>query len=144
VWCPLREIFDRFSLTIARWLLTSTKQRSQAGNHTTPGDVTPMFAQEAVPIPVSFAPAPPLIPVPGPADSNDRKAATLSLNVALKKRAETAVLRTAAYEGGYSSLSALIEGALRHELERLAVEFNDGVPFPRIDGAFRIGRPLGH
>ena len=33
--CPCREIFDRFSLTITRWLFTSTIRRSEPGkpNH---------------------------------------------------------------------------------------------------------------
>ena len=42
VLCPCREIFSRFSLTITRWLLTSTMQRSRTRNHTTHGDVTPV------------------------------------------------------------------------------------------------------
>jgi integrase/recombinase XerD len=36
----LCEFFDRYSLTIPRWLFTLTKQRSRAGNHTTHRDVT--------------------------------------------------------------------------------------------------------
>ncbi|WP_216363522.1 hypothetical protein, partial [Subtercola boreus] len=43
VWCPLRESFSRFSLTITRWLLTSTMQRSRTRNPTTHRDVTPEF-----------------------------------------------------------------------------------------------------
>ena len=53
------------------------------------------------------------------------------------------VLRTAGYDGGYQSMAALVDGALERELERLAIEFNDGEPFPRNAGGFRQGRPLG-
>ena len=35
-----REIPRQFSLTIARWLTTSTMRRSTAESYTTPGDVT--------------------------------------------------------------------------------------------------------
>nr|WP_255453881.1 GMC oxidoreductase [Cryobacterium sp. Hz9] len=61
----------------------------------------------------------------------------------LKKCAETAVHRTAGYEGGYSAMAALVDGALERELARPAVEFNNGEPFPRNVGGFRQGRPLG-
>lgn len=78
-----------------------------------------------------------------PIESAEKKAVTFALRTSLKKRAETAVLRTAGYEGGYKSMAALVEGALERELERLAVEFNDGEPFPQNTGGFRQGRPLG-
>ena len=70
-------------------------------------------------------------------------AVTLQMNSAQKKRAETAVLRTQGYSGGYMTLAALVDGAVERELERLAIEFNDGEPFPPNLGAFRVGRPLG-
>lgn len=76
-------------------------------------------------------------------ESAEKKAVTFALRTSLKKRAETAVLRTAGYEGGFKSMAALVEGALERELERLAVEFNDGEPFPQNTGGFRQGRPLG-
>jgi hypothetical protein len=46
VWShPARRLsvrnFDQFSLTIARWLLTLAKQRSRAGNPSTPREMTP-------------------------------------------------------------------------------------------------------
>lgn len=78
-----------------------------------------------------------------PAESDTKKAVTFSLRTSLKKRAETAVLTTAAYSGGYTSLAALVDGALERELSRLAGEFNAGEPFPPNGGGFRQGRPLG-
>jgi len=42
VLCPCREIFDRFSLTITRWLFTSTIRRSEPGkSHHSPGRALP-------------------------------------------------------------------------------------------------------
>ena len=76
-------------------------------------------------------------------ESDEKKAVTFGLRTSLKKRAETAVLRTAGYEGGYNSMAALVDGALERELVRLAIEFNNGEPFPRNVGGFRQGRPLG-
>ena len=96
--------------------------------------------------------APPAAPAPTPTstapsadavESDEKKAVTFGLRTSLKKRAETAVLRTASYEGGYSSMTALVDGALERELARLAVEFNNGEPFTRNVGGFRQGRPLG-
>ncbi len=37
--------FERFSLTIARWLTTSTQRRSESGNYTTRWDATHVTAQ---------------------------------------------------------------------------------------------------
>jgi len=79
----------------------------------------------------------------GVEDDNPKRPVTFNLRTSLKKRAETAVLRTAGYDGGYQSMAALVDGALERELERLAIEFNDGEPFPRNAGGFRQGRPLG-
>lgn len=76
-------------------------------------------------------------------ESDAKKAITVAIRESLKKRAETAVLRTAGYEGGYLSMAALIEGAIERELERLAGEFNDGEPFLGNVGSFRRGRPAG-
>ncbi|MCI4659558.1 hypothetical protein [Cryobacterium zhongshanensis] len=94
---------------------------------------------------VVAAPAPVIAPVPVPVqvESDEKKSVTFGLRMSLKKRAETAVLRTAGYEGGYTSMTALVEGALEREIERLAIEFNNGEPFPRNNGGFRQGRPLG-
>lgn len=68
---------------------------------------------------------------------------TLAIRQSLKKKAETAVLSTSRFEGGYVSLSALVEGALVRELVRLAEEFNEGQSFEENDGGFRQGRPPG-
>lgn len=78
-----------------------------------------------------------------PAMSDEKRPVTFGIRISLKKRAETAVLRTAGYEGGYTSMAALLDGALERELERLAAELNNGEPFPPNLGGFRQGRPLG-
>ncbi|WP_414172995.1 hypothetical protein [Clavibacter tessellarius] len=46
----------------------------------------------------------------------------MPLRAGLKKRAQTAVLRTAGVPGGYKSFAALVDGALERELTRLADE----------------------
>ena len=119
-----------------------------------PGSASPIRLVpevEDVRTPSAMAP-PPAAPSPTPdsrassanaVESDEKKAVTFGLRTSLKKRAETAVLRTAGYEGGYTSMAALVDGALERELARLAVEFNDGEPFPRNIGGFRQGRPLG-
>ena len=56
------------------------------------------------------------------------------------KRAETAVLRRA---GGYTSMRAFIDGAIEHELARLAESDNGGIPFEPNGEVFTRGRPLG-
>jgi hypothetical protein len=104
-----------------------------------PAALSPEPEPEA-PAPVQ-APAP--VAVAEPVESDEKKAVTFGLRTSLKKRAETAVLRTAGYEGGYKSMAALVDGALERELERLALEFNNGEPFPGNTGGFRQGRPLG-
>ena len=98
-----------------------------------------MEALPAAPSPTPTSSAPSADAV----ESDEKKAVTFGLRTSLKKRAETAVLRTAGYEGGYASMTALVDGALERELARLAVEFNNGEPFPRNVGGFRQGRPLG-
>lgn len=78
-----------------------------------------------------------------PAELDERKQSTLNLRRILKARAETVVLRTGGFEGGYNSWNAFVEGALERELQRMADEFNNGEPFPPNAGGFRQGRPLG-
>jgi hypothetical protein len=78
-----------------------------------------------------------------PSQRDEKKAVTLGIRASLNKRAQMAVLRTGGYEGGYISMTALLEGALERELERLAIEFNNGEPFTLNAGHFRQGRPLG-
>lgn len=41
------------------------------------------------------------------------------------------------------TLAAFVENALRSEIERLKRKHNDGKPFPRREGAVRVGRPIG-
>lgn len=67
---------------------------------------------------------------------------SLKMHDALIAQAKTAVLKTAGNEGGYRSFVALVQGAVERELQRLAVEFNDGAPFEEHEGEFRRGRPL--
>lgn len=81
--------------------------------------------------------------VDGPAEDGERTAVTVGIRKLLKKRVETAVLRTAELEGGYPTMAALVQGALERELDRLAIQFNGGEPFQQNIGAFRRGRPLG-
>ena len=100
----------------------------------------------AIEPPPAIAPTPPAAtsaPATAAQGSDEKKAVTFGLRTSLKKRAETAVLRTAGYEGGYASMAALVDGALERELARLATEFNNGEPFPQNVGGFRQGRPLG-
>lgn len=78
-----------------------------------------------------------------PAELDEKKQTTLNLRRILKARAETVVLRTAGFEGGYTSWNAFVEGALERELQRMADEFNNGEQFPPNVGSFRQGRPLG-
>lgn len=68
---------------------------------------------------------------------------TVSMRLGLKRRAQTAVLRTAGLPGGYRSFAALIDGALERELQRLADAHNEGVPYEPNEGEFRTGRPFG-
>lgn len=104
--------------------------------------------QEQPPAPAKTATAkrrkPAAVTTPMPAgDSDATEPATFNLRSVVKKSAETAVLRTQGYPGGYTSMKALVEGALERELARLADEFNGGEPFPPNEGGFRRGRPLG-
>ncbi|GAA4200278.1 hypothetical protein [Actinocatenispora rupis] len=41
--------------------------------------------------------------------------------------------------GGPTTISELVEQALRQEVERLEAEHNDGVPFPAVVGRMRTG-----
>lgn len=100
-----------------------------------------LAAQPVVDVPST--PAPPKT-APGRRDDDRAKEQTsLQLRRSLKRRAQTAVLRTAGYENGYRSFAALVEGALEREISRLEQEFNSGEAFPENEGGFRIGRPMG-
>lgn len=122
---------------------------------------TPPAASEPAPEAVSDKPAPAakrartgqssarrasaLAAVPSlPADDdNTTVPKTIQIRTSLALRAQTAVLRTAPEAGGYRSFAALVNGAIEHELERLAAEFNAGEPFEPNRGGFRTGRPFG-
>lgn len=119
-----------------------------------PGTTTPQSASESLaPTPVVEARQPAAAirdvaaqgekPVGRSEDDRAKEQTSLQLRRALKRRAQTAVLRTGGYENGYRSFAALVEGALERELERLQKEFNAGQPFPENEGGFRVGRPMG-
>ncbi|WP_125778278.1 hypothetical protein [Antribacter gilvus] len=103
---------------------------------------TPEPAQEAPPQPRRNEPAP-----EGEARNLSATSPKISRSFKFDEeqilRAETAVLRTSAFDGGYRSMAALMNSALARELERLAREFNDGEPFPPNTGEYRTGRPIG-
>lgn len=80
------------------------------------------------------APAAPAPNVPGP-----KVTRTYKLDLDLVQRAETAVLRA----GVHRSMTGMVAAALERELERLANECNDGVPYPPNTDQFRTGRPVG-
>lgn len=84
------------------------------------------------------------LPEPGAGeDANAKVPTTLQLRAWIRQRAQTAVLRTAGIEGGYTSMQAFVEGAMLRELDRLQREFNNGEPYPPNQQGFRTGRPLG-
>lgn len=116
----------------------------------TPAPVAAAPTQPATPPPAVAVPAQPVAsqaPMSPhgdyPAELDEKKPSTVAIRRILKARAETAVLRTAGLEGGYTSWNAFVEGALERELQRMAEQFNNGEPFPPNGGAFRQGRPLG-
>jgi len=55
--------------------------------------------------------------------------------------ARNAVVATTPHEGGYQSLSDLIEDAIREKVARLERKFNEGRPFPRRPRKLKTGRP---
>ena len=111
----------------------------------------PVAVPAAAPQPAPDEPAPAaavavqqVAPAPPQVREEDRKVSrTFDLRESLLREAQTAVLRTGQFDGGYRSLNALVVGALERELVRLAGEFNDGVKFPMHRGSFRTGRPMG-
>ena len=76
-------------------------------------------------------------PVPGVAAPKVTR--TYKFDLDLIQRAETAVLRARVHR----SMTALVATAVERELERLANEHNDGVPYPPNGDQFRTGRPIG-
>lgn len=78
-----------------------------------------------------------------PNEPVERKAVTFQLRTMLKKRIETAILRTQGLPGGHHSLAAFMDAAASRELERLEAEFNGGESYAPNAGQFRTGRPIG-
>lgn len=100
--------------------------------------------EQATPRPKKPGSRQPRLPEPGAdEDANAKVPTTLQLRAWIRQRAQTAVLRTAGLEGGYTSMQAFVEGAMLRELERLQREFNNGEPYPPNQQGFRTGRPLG-
>lgn len=71
-----------------------------------------------------------------------KKPVTVRLDTKLIGQAHSAVLATQARAGGYDSFNALVEAAVAAEVAKAAEHFNDGEPFPAMEGKFRRGRPL--
>ncbi|MFD5086699.1 hypothetical protein ACFWOG_29185 [Kitasatospora sp. NPDC058406] len=66
------------------------------------------------------------------------------ITTAVAEAARNAVVATTPYEGGYQSLSDLIEDAIVEKVAKLQRTFNEGNPFPeRPRRRIRTGRPLG-
>lgn len=112
--------------------------------------IVPAVAEPSIPDLPSDRVNDPLVPrearpnsAPAPAPAESKLARTFQLRGSILGGAQTAVLRTGGLEGGYSSLNALVEGAIERELRRLADEFNGGEAFPVHAGKFRAGRPIG-
>lgn len=103
-------------------------------------------AAQAVEVAPAPTVAPAVAPTPAPVIAQptpERKAVTFPMNIELKKRIETAVLRTQSYPGGYASFTAFMDGAATRELARLEAEHNRGEAFEPNPGRFRAGRPIG-
>ena len=66
--------------------------------------------------------------------------ATFQLPTDLLDQARDAVVALASTE--QLTLAELVETAIRHELDRLQQEHNDGQPFPRRRRALHPGRPI--
>ncbi|MFE7194510.1 hypothetical protein [Kitasatospora sp. NPDC057541] len=60
---------------------------------------------------------------------------------AVAEAARNAVVATTPYEGGYHSLSDLIEDAIKEKLTKLQRKFNNGQPFAQRPRRMRTGRP---
>lgn len=109
---------------------------------------TPTLAPAPQAVEVAPAPVAPVATIPAPVVAQrppapERKAVTFPMSVELKKRIETAVLRTQGHPGGYASFTAFMDGAATRELARLEAEYNGGEAFEPNPGRFRAGRPIG-
>lgn len=77
-----------------------------------------------------------------PAEAPAKKPVTVRLDTELIGQAQAAVLATQSRAGGYDSFNALVAAAVAAEVAKASDLFNDGEPFPVIEGKFRRGRPL--
>lgn len=71
-----------------------------------------------------------------------KKPVTVRLDTELIGQAHAAVLATQSRAGGYDSFNALVAAAVAAEVAKAAKIFNEGEPFPAMEGKFRRGRPL--
>lgn len=89
---------------------------------------------------------PPAAKVPNaeakPLEAPAKKAVTVRLDTALISQAHATVLATQSRAGGYDSFNALVAAAVAAEVAKATGLFNDGKPFPAMEGNFRRGRPL--
>jgi hypothetical protein len=64
------------------------------------------------------------------------------ISIPVAEAARNAVVATTPFEGGYQSISDLIEDAIREKVQRLQRKFNNGDPFPeRPRKRLKTGRP---
>jgi len=64
------------------------------------------------------------------------------VSIEIAEAARNAVVATTPYEGGYQSISDLIEDAIAEKVQRLQRKFNNGEPFPtRPKRRLKTGRP---
>ena len=68
---------------------------------------------------------------------------TAYIHTDVVEEARNAVMHTMTKAGAPRHLSALIETAIVHELQRLREELNDGKPFPQREVELMPGRPGG-
>jgi hypothetical protein len=68
---------------------------------------------------------------------------TAYIHTTVVEQARNAVMHTMTKAGAPRNLSALIESAIVHELQRLSDELNNGKPFPQREVELMPGRPGG-
>jgi hypothetical protein len=68
---------------------------------------------------------------------------TAYIHTTVVEEARNAVMHTMTKAGAPRNLSALIESAIVHELQRLREELNNGKPFPQREVELMPGRPGG-
>lgn len=95
-------------------------------------------------VPQPDVPPPPDPPVPAGLgiDPRERTPRSFHLSRQVLERARAAAYwlsRTRGGAAGPTTISELVEQALRQEVERLEAEHNDGEPFPAVVGRMRTG-----